>query len=101
MRRVRALILLAVVGLVPPDGLTAVPRLSIAVAAQQPPGKPAPTDEFVPLDQLPPQEELPAAPMVVAAYSFIWIAFVAYCLSLVKRVRKVEADLAAIEKGRR
>jgi hypothetical protein len=101
MRLVRALILLAAIGGALPDGLNPFPRAAAAVAAQQPPDRPAPADEFVPLDQLPPQEELPAAPMVVAAYSFVWIAFVAYCLSLVKRVRKVEDDLAAIEKGRR
>jgi hypothetical protein len=69
-------------------------------AASQPLNK-SPQDEFVPIDQLPPQEELPAAPMVVAAYSFIWIAFVVYCLSLVRRVKKVEADLAALERERR
>ena len=61
--------------------------------------KPAATDEFVPIDQLPPQEQVPAAPMVVAAYSFVWIAFLAYILSLVKRIRKVEIDIAALEKG--
>ena len=42
MRLLRALILLAVVGVVLPDGLIGVPRLSVAVAAQQPPDKPAP-----------------------------------------------------------
>ena len=39
--------------------------------------------------------------MVVAAYSFVWIAFLAYVLSLVKRMRKVETDIAALEKNRR
>ena len=74
--------------------------LSTTLTAQsQPPPKPAATDEFVPIDQLPPQEQVPAAPMVVAAYSFVWIAFMAYVLSLVKRIRKVETDLAALEKG--
>src|SRR5262245_62599965 len=71
---------------------------SATLAAQnQPPPKPA-TDEFVPIDQLPPQEQVPAAPMVVAAYSFFWVAFLAYVLSLVKRIRKVETDIAALEK---
>ena len=75
-------------------------RLSTTLNAQtQPPPKPAATDEFVPIDQLPPQEQVPAAPMVVAAYSFVWIAFLAYVLSLVKRIRKVEIDIAALEKG--
>ena len=101
MRLVRALIVLIVAGCLAPVLPADVPSLSVMLAAQQPPDRPPPQDEFVPLDQLPPQEELPAAPMVVAAYSFIWIAFVAYCFGLVKRMRKVEADLVALEKGRR
>ena len=101
MRLVRLCVLLLALGIVSPAGPTFFPLTLAAAVQQPPPGKPAPQDEFVPIDQLPPQEELPAAPMVVAAYSFIWVAFVVYCISLVKRVRKVETDLAAIEKGRR
>ena len=67
----------------------------------QPPSRPAPQDEFVPIEQLPPQEELPAAPMVVAAYTFVWVAFLAYFFTLLKRLRKVETDLTALERGRR
>jgi hypothetical protein len=73
----------------------------VLAQAEQPSSRPAPQDEFVPIDQLPPQEELPAAPMVVAAYSFVWIAFVAYFFTLLKRLRRVETDLAARERGRR
>jgi len=69
-----------------------------ATAAQQPP--PQQQEEFVPLDQLPPEEQLPAAPMVVAAYGFIWVAFIAYVFTLVKRVRKVEDDVRRLERGR-
>ena len=101
MRLFRALILCVVAGCVTPALPADVPVMNVTLVAQQTPDRPPPQDEFVPIDQLPPQEELPAAPMVVAAYSFIWIAFVAYCFGLVKRVRKVEADLAALEKGRR
>lgn len=102
MRLVRACVLLLAVGCLAPAGAASFSLVVAVAAAQQPPpDKPVPQDEFVPIDQLPPQEELPAAPMVVAAYSFIWTAFVVYCISLVKRVRKVESDLAAIEKGRR
>lgn len=101
MRLVRVLIPIVVVACMAPALPADVPLMSVTLAAQQNPDRPPPQDEFVPLDQLPPQEELPAAPMVVAAYSFIWIAFVAYCFGLVKRVRKVEADLAALEKGQR
>lgn len=77
------------------------PLSTTVIAQNQTTPKPAATDEFVPIDELPPQEQVPAAPMVVAAYSFVWIAFLAYVLSLVKRIRKVETDIAALEKIRR
>ncbi|MGH9176728.1 MAG: hypothetical protein ACRD1H_20335, partial [Vicinamibacterales bacterium] len=69
----------------------------IAQTPQQPPQQ---QDEFVPIDQLPPEEQVPAAPMVVAAYGFIWVAFIAYVFTLVKRVRKVEDDVRRLEQGR-
>lgn len=80
---------------------TPADRQAPAAPSAQPPGRPAPQDEYVPIDQLPPQEEVPAAPMVVAAYSFVWVAFLAYVFTLVRRIRKVEADLAALERERR
>jgi hypothetical protein len=101
MRLVRAFVLVVVAVGVSPALPAGVFEPTVILVAQQNPDRPPPQDEFVPIDQLPPQEELPAAPMVVAAYSFVWIAFVAYCFGLVKRVRKVEADLAALEKGQR
>ena len=80
---------------------------SVAVAAQPPvdrgpaaQGQPQQQDEFVPIDQLPPEEQMPAAPMVVAAYGFIWVAFMAYVFTLVKRVQRVEEDLRRLEQGR-
>jgi hypothetical protein len=83
-------------------GSLSLPPFAGTLAAQnRTPPAPAAQDEFVPIDQLPPQEQVPAAPMVVAAYSFVWIAFLAYVLSLVKRIRKVESDLVALEKTRR
>lgn len=69
--------------------------------AQGPPPQPQQQDEFVPIDQLPPEEQLPAAPMVVAAYGFIWVAFIAYVFTLVRRVRRVEDDLRRLEQDRR
>ena len=98
MRHLRSLALAC--ALTVAGGLLAAPPLSTALLAQnQTAPKPAATDEFVPIDELPPQEQVPAAPMVVAAYSFVWIAFLAYVLSLVKRIRKVETDIAALEKN--
>ncbi|MGQ0737105.1 MAG: hypothetical protein ACT4QD_26095 [Acidobacteriota bacterium] len=71
----------------------------LSSAAQ--PTKPTQQEEFVPISELPPEEQVPAAPIVVAAYGFVWVAFIAYCFTLVRRVRKVEADLAALERTRR
>ena len=44
---------------------------------------------------------MPAMPMVAAAYGFIWLAFIAYVFTLVRRVRRVEDDLRRLEQGRR
>jgi len=78
---------------------------SLTVTAAQPPeGKPSQPqqqEEFVPIDQLPPDEQLPAAPMVVAAYAFVWVAFLFYVFTLVRRMRRIEADLAALSRERR
>jgi CcmD family protein len=68
-----------------------------ASAQNSQPQKPVPQDEYVPLDQLPPQAELPAAPMVIAAYTFVWVAFLVYMFTLVKRVTRIEADLRELE----
>jgi CcmD family protein len=71
-------------------------------AASQPqPEPPKQQEEFVPIDELPPEEQLPAAPMVVAAYGFIWVAFIAYVVTLVGRIKKVERDLKRLEQERR
>jgi CcmD family protein len=71
----------------------------VASAQNQSPG--AARDEYVPIDQLPPEAELPAAPMVVAAYTFVWAAFLVYIFTLVKRLKKIEADLRHLEQPRR
>jgi CcmD family protein len=73
--------------------------LSAAAASQPQPPQPA-QEEFVPLDQLPREAELPAAPMVIAAYSFVWVAFLVYIFSMIKRVKKLESDVRTLE-GRR
>ena len=76
--------------------------VSVAAAAAQQPQPPQPAqEEFIPLDQLPPEAQLPAAPMVIAAYVFVWVAFLVYISTIVKRIRKVEVDLRTLERGRR
>lgn len=71
------------------------------VPAQSGAQPPKQQDEFVPIDQLPPEEQMPAAPMVVAAYAFIWIAFLVYVFTLVSRMKKLERDLQRLEQERR
>ena len=91
MRSIRIVTLVLTLGLALPAGVGAL---------QQPPPQPA-QEEFVPLDQLPPEAELPAAPMVIAAYAFVWVAFLVYVFSIIKRVKRLESDLRTLEHGRR
>jgi CcmD family protein len=69
--------------------------LAAAVAAAQPP---AGKDDFVPASALPPAETMPAAPMVIAAYAFVWIALVGYLWFIWRRLQKVERDVADLER---
>ena len=53
--------------------------------------------EFVKVEGAP-RQEIPASPFVAAAYSFIWIAVLAYVIVLARgiaRVRKETAELRA------
>jgi CcmD family protein len=65
------------------------------VLAQQPPAQP--TEEFVPVSELPPQEQLPSAPLVVAAYSFVWLALGGYVFSVARRLTSVQRELNRLE----
>ena len=68
---------------------------TLALLLQQPasPGQ----NEFVPLDKLPPSEQLPSAPLLVAAYAFVWIAAMFYLWTIWRRLGKVETDLKTLE----
>jgi hypothetical protein len=61
----------------------------LSAAAQQ--------DGFVPVDSLPPTEQLPAAPLLVTAYAFVWVALMVYLWSIWHRLGKVESDMRALE----
>jgi CcmD family protein len=99
MSRFRSICAVALALLVCGSAFEAIPVTSaIAADRLQPPQQ---QEEFVPLDELPPDEQLPAAPMVVAAYAFIWVAFLAYVFTLIRRVRSVEAELRRLEQGQR
>jgi CcmD family protein len=58
---------------------------------------PKPTDEFVPISQLPPQDQLPAAPLLVTAYAFVWIALFGYLVSVGRRLTKVQREVERLE----
>jgi len=62
---------------------------------QQPPAQP--TDEFVPVSELPPQEQLPSAPLVVAAYAFVWLALGGYVVSVARRLTGVQREVDRLE----
>ncbi len=60
--------------------------------------QPSPSSEFVPMNQVPSAEQFPAAPLVVAAYAFVWIALFVYLLSIWRRLGKVEAEMQALDR---
>ena len=72
----------------------------IAAPAWAQPSQPNPNqqNEFVPMKDIPPQEQLPAPKMVAAAYGFAWVAILAYLWSVHRRVNKVEAEIADLER---
>jgi CcmD family protein len=69
--------------------------LPVLLALQQPP-RPAAQDEFVPVSELPAHEQLPAAPLLIAAYAFVWVALLVYVFMLWRRLGKVERELAGV-----
>jgi CcmD family protein len=52
--------------------------------------------EFIPISELPASEQLPAAPLLIAAYAFVWIAFLAYVWVMWRRLGKVEGEIATL-----
>ncbi len=67
-------------------------------AAAQQPAPAQQQNEFVPLKDLPQQEQLPAAPLVMAAYAFVWVALLVYVWSLWRRVGKVQTELTDLRR---
>jgi hypothetical protein len=68
---------------------------SAALALAQ---QPAPQSAFEPYTGPTPAEQLPAAPLLIAAYAFVWVAAMAYLWSIWRRLGKVEADISALER---
>ena len=54
-----------------------------------PPGQ----SEYVPITDLPPTEQMPAAPLLIAAYAFVWVAVLVYLWTIWRRLGKVEAEM--------
>jgi CcmD family protein len=70
-----------------------------AVVPAQQPAQPSPAqEEFVPVSALPQAEQLPAAPLLIAAYAFVWVAVLVYVWSLWKRMTKLERELADLQR---
>jgi CcmD family protein len=63
-----------------------------AIAAQPP----QPPEGFVPAANVAAQEQLPAAPLVIAAYSVVWLLVFGYLWSIWRRIARAERDLAHI-----
>lgn len=67
--------------------------------AQQPPPKPAATDEFVPVTTPgATQETIPAARLVGIAYGFIWVVLFGYVWSVRSRLSRVEREMEAVSR---
>ena len=73
--------------------LTSCLLLSTAAFALQPP---AAQGEYVPLKDLPPTENVPAAPFLIAAYAFVWIAAMFYLWTIWRRLNRVETEMRAL-----
>ena len=48
---------------------------------------------FVPADAVPLADQLPAAPLLITAYAFVWLAVTVYVFSIWKRLNKVEDEM--------
>ena len=61
---------------------------------QAPPGQ----SEYVPIKDLPPTDQMPAAPLLIAAYTFVWIAVMFYLWTIWRRLNRVEAEMGTLAK---
>ena len=70
---------------------------SLLAIGQPPPGA-AGQGDFVPVNSLPSVEQLPAAPLLIGAYVFVWLALLVYMWSIWRRMKKMERELADLQK---
>ena len=76
------------------------PAVILLVLAGSAHAQPQQQNEFVPIDKLPPADQLPSAPLLIAAYVFVWIATLFYLWTIWRRLGKVEADVRGLEQRR-
>jgi CcmD family protein len=69
-------------------------NVAIAVAGQDAQGP------FVSANSLPPAEQIPAAPLLIAAYVFVWLALMGYLWSIWSRLGRVERDIESLKQQR-
>jgi CcmD family protein len=55
-----------------------------------------PQSEFLPVAEVPASEQLPSVPLVIAAYAFVWAAFLFYAWTMWRKLGKVEQELTAL-----
>lgn len=77
-------------------GLCVLPLVATTVLAQQTPPDSG-MSGFVPANTLPPAQQMPAAPLLIAAYAFIWVALLIYLWSIWRRLGRVENELRQVE----
>ena len=61
--------------------------MNVALFAQ--PGQ----SEFKPVTEVPASEQMPSAPLVIAAYAFVWLAFMVYVWMMWRKLGKVDHEL--------
>jgi CcmD family protein len=68
----------------------ALPLIAMAQAAGSQEG-------YVPITDLPPAQQLPAAPFLIAAYAFIWLALLAYLWSIRRRLGTIQREIRVLD----
>lgn len=53
--------------------------------------------EFLPIDQLPPTDPFPAAPLLIAAYTFVIVGVFLYVVSVARRLTVVQREVERLE----
>ena len=73
--------------------LTSFVLLSSSAFALQPQ---AGQGAFVPVDSVPLSDQLPAAPLLITAYAFVWVAVMVFLWTIWRRLNTVETEMRAL-----